>query len=225
MGCMIQDNTTPHRAEEYDEKILQTLPFYPEFHSQTIELIRQKQNVSDLLDIGCGTGVLETLILREFPDIKITAIDPSVSMLEEAQKRNQTDQITYRCQSSESIEDENAFDVITAIQVHHYLQQAGREQATANIFRALRQGGYYISFENVIPEEEELLSSELERWKRYQISRGKSVDEAEAHIKRCGVNYFPISVRQHIALLRKTGFRMSYVFWKSYMQMGILGIK
>jgi tRNA (cmo5U34)-methyltransferase len=83
----------------------------------------------------------------------------------------------------------------------------------------------YISFENVIPDSEEMKQFELERWKRYQIRAGKTEEEAENHIKRCGVQYFPITTRQHIHLLRETGFQNACVFWRSYMQMGIMAFK
>ena len=48
---------TAFRAEEYDEKIRQTLPFYEAFYEQVIDVldISGKKSVS-WLDVGCGTG-------------------------------------------------------------------------------------------------------------------------------------------------------------------------
>ena len=117
----MNDNTTPHLANEYNSKIKNTIPYYQEFHMQAI-------------------------------------------------------------------------DVVTAIQVHHYLQEDERERATRNVFRALKQDGIFISFENVIPNDSEMVEFELERWKRYQVANGKSEEDATAHIRRCGINYFPITV-------------------------------
>ena len=48
---------------------------------------------------------------------------------------------------------------------------------------------------------------------------------SKAHNLRCGVNYFPLTVSEHIELLKQTGFEHVHVFWCSYMQMGIYGIK
>lgn len=36
---MIIDNTTPLKAEEYDNKISNTLPYYSEFKNQIIDII------------------------------------------------------------------------------------------------------------------------------------------------------------------------------------------
>lgn len=221
----MSENTTPHTASEYDTNIVKTIPYYNEFHKQVIDIVKQKNSVTRWLDIGCGTGTLEQILIREIPFVKITAIDPSEQMLKEAKDKIDTDKIDFICNSSENIDFVEEYDVITAIQVHHYLREKEREKATRNCFRALRQNGYYISFENVVPDTPQMLEFELERWKRYQMDNGKTQEEADNHIKRCGKNYYPITVKQHIDLLKQVGFKQVYVFWKSYMQMGIIGIK
>ncbi len=221
----MSDNTTPHLASEYNTKIGKTIPYYQEFHMQAIDLVKQKSKKETWLDLGCGTGTFERLIMNSFPEIKIIALDLSEKMIDEAKKNLKDSQIEYICQSSVNIDYENIFDVVTAIQVHHYLNKEEREKATRKVFRALKRDGIYISFENVIPENSEMKKFELERWKRYQMVNGKSEEEATSHINRCGVNYFPITVNEHIDLLKRTGFKCVYVFWKSYMQMGIMGIK
>ena len=58
-----------------------------------------------------------------------------------------------------------------------------------------------------------------------QAMLGRLEEEADAHIDRCGVSYFPISMEAHMELLKRVGFRSVYVFWKSGMQMGIMGVK
>ena len=89
----------------------------------------------------------------------------------------------------------------------------------------MKKGGIYISFENVVPSDEEIKNKELLRWGKYQQRHGKTETEAKAHNARCGVNYFPLTVEEHIELVKKTGFKYVHVFWYSYMQMGIYAIK
>ncbi len=46
-----------YKAEEYDKKIRQTLPYYEDFYQQILDILNvmgQKDVV--WLDIGCGTG-------------------------------------------------------------------------------------------------------------------------------------------------------------------------
>jgi len=93
------------------------------------------------------------------------------------------------------------------------------------VYHSLKDGGIYISFENVIPEDEEIKMFELLRWGRYQQRHGKTKEETEAHNNRCGVYYFPLTAAEHIQLLKDVGFNKVHMFWYSYMQMGIYGIK
>lgn len=221
----MNDNTTPLTAGEYNAKIGKIIPYYEEFHKQIIDIVKQKEQIESWLDVGCGTGMFERMILEDYPDVKITAIDPSEQMLMEAKRLVSEEKVTYVCQTSESIDFSEEFDVVTAVQVHHYLQEEERELATKNIYRALKKDGIYLTFENVVPEDKALTLLELQRWKRYQMHMGKTEEEADAHIRRCGVSYFPISMEAHMELLKRVGFRSVYVFWKSGMQMGIMGVK
>ena len=117
------------------------------------------------------------------------------------------------------------FEVITAIQSHHYMSRDERKKATECVYRALKSNGIYICFENIVPEDNEVKEFELHRWGRYQQRQGKTEDEANAHIARCGKYYFPITMSEHIQLLKEKGFCKVNVFWLSHMQMGIYGSK
>jgi tRNA (cmo5U34)-methyltransferase len=223
------DNTTPHRAEEYDLKVRQTIPLYDSLHRETIDLVRTlRPNVSLWLDTGCGTGHLAELAVPVFPRCAFLLADPSEAMLALARKKLQPcgDRVVFLGPADTgSVRTDLSPDVITAIQAHHYLDMRGRERATARCFELLGEGGLYVTFENTSPETGEGIRLGLERWKRFLVDSGRSVAEAEAHAKRFGTEYFPITVNEHIALLKHTGFRTVELFWLSYMQAGFYGIK
>ena len=223
---MKNDNTTPMAAGVYDQEINNTIPYYSEFYDQTLDVIEQC-NFEKLhwLDLGCGTGSLEKIAFERFVEPQFVLVDPSEKMLEKAKEKLEGHSVQYICGDSVSIDFDSCFDVVTAIQSHHYMHEEERKKATENVYRALKKGGIYISFENVVPEDETVKSMELLRWGRYQQRHGKTPAEAKAHNARCGVNYFPLTTSEHIALLKQTGFEHIQIFWYSYMQMGIYGIK
>ncbi len=223
---MLNDNTTPIAAKSYDSEISKTIPYYREFYNQTFDVIEQyKSGKIKWLDLGCGTGALEEIAFQRFSDVQFTLVDPSEKMLEQAKNKLDDSSIQYFCTSSASIGFKDRFDVVTAIQAHHYMHEEERRKATECVYNSLVNGGIYITFENVIPEDEELKKSELLRWGRYQQRHGKTEEEAREHNARCGVNYFPLTVDQHIRLLKEIGFAKVHMFWYSYMQMGIYAIK
>lgn len=223
---MSKDNTTPLNADEYDNAISDTLPYYRDFFEQTFEVVEQCGfDQLEWLDLGCGTGFLEEQALKRFKNIRFVLVDPSSDMLKLAQTRMKDENAGFVCCGSDKIEYESCFNVVTAIQSHHYMKEPDRIKATKNVYRALKDGGIYISFENVIPDDEMVKHAELNRWGRYQIRHGKTESEAKEHNARCGVKYFPITIDMHKAILEKTGFKHVHVFWYSYMQMGIYAIK
>ena len=222
----MNDNTTPMSAAEYDDKINNTIPYYSEFYAQTLDVIAQCGfSELDWLDLGCGTGTLEEKALQVFPSARFVAVDPSEKMLEQARNKLAGHKIAYVIGKSLEISYKAQFNVVTAIQSHHYMREEERRQSVQNVYDTLRDGGIFICFENVIPESEDVKKQELLRWGRYQQRHGKTEAEALAHNARCGTSYFPITVLQHIQLLESCGFKDVHVFWLSYMQMGIYGFR
>lgn len=222
------DNKTAHASAEYDEKILSTIPFYNLFHQLAIELVQSINKSPDKwLDTGCGTGNLYIKAKSLFPEAYFVLADPSEKMLEMAKSKIQADtKLSFVLQDSQSLDyDDNSFDVITAIQCHHYLDTSDRKKAVQNCFRMLKPGGVFIGYENIEPLSKDGLLIALKMWETYQISWGKMPAEAKEHIDRYGKEYFPISIKQHIQLLNEAGFNIVEILWASYMQAGFYAIK
>ena len=100
-----------------------------------------------------------------------------------------------------------------------------RLAATRKCYELLKPGGLYITFENIRPLTAAGTEIGKTNWKNFQIAAGKTADEAENHIQRFGVEYFPITVEEHLALLRGCGFKVVELLWYSYMQAGFYCIK
>jgi len=224
------DNKTPHKSSEYDIKVGKTLPFYECFHLQTIDLVKiVKPDVKKWLDTGCGTGFLIEKAIPVFKDCIFVLADPSAEMLTIAKARlGNNKNIEYLDPvGTEGIERTNQkeYDVITAIQAHHYSNREDRKRATINCYKLLKDNGIYITFENIRSENDEMIDSQLDRWMNFQLLEGRSNKEVAEHKKRFDVKYFPIKVSEHLKLLNSAGFRIVEIFWLSYLQAGFFCIK
>ena len=222
------DNTTPHTAETYDQQVRKTIPFYDCFHDETLNIIKAADiNPANWIDTGCGTGTLAQKAIAQYPETRFVLADPSPQMLQAAkQKLAGYGNIEFVEASTEKLGDLTThFDVVTAIQSHHYSTSQGRKQATQVCYSLLKPKGIYITFENTRPLTQQGTIIDLENWKNWQIRIGKTQAQAEAHIKRFGVEYYPITVEEHLSLLRKTGFSVAELLWYSYMQAGFYCIK
>ncbi len=123
------------------------------------------------------------------------------------------------------IELKTQFDVVTAIQSHHYSQKPQHIEATQICFNLLTAKGVYVTFENIHPFTFEGTEIGKENWKRFQMQSGREAATVEAHMKRFGVEYFPITVGAYLALLREVGFSVVELLWFSIMQAGFYAIK
>ena len=222
------DNLTSHLSGEYDLQISNTIPYYNLFHQEILNLIESMDIKPDTwLDTGCGTGNLVEKALQKFPSTVFILADPSVEMLGKSKEKlgNNINVEFLEPAPSQDISLSRGADVITAIQSHHYLSEDERYKAVKSCYNNLNENGVYVTFENIHPLTKKGTEIGKEYWKRFQISRGKPVVDAENHIKRFNVEYFPITIEEHLLLLKKSGFRVVEMFWYSYMQAGFYCIK
>lgn len=228
----IIDNSTPHLAEIYDLQIKNTIPYYEQFHSEIINLIKiSKCDAKIWLDTGCGTGTLANYALKYFSNMKFILSDPSEGMLNQAKEKLSfygEDKIKFLNPAGTEdidINDNEKPDIITAIQSHHYLSKEKRMKATQKCYDILNENGMFIAFENISPMTKEGIDIGKKYWKQFQMCCGKDEEAAEKHMSRFGTEYFPITIEEHISLLRSCGFKVVELFWYSYMQAGFYCIK
>ena len=222
----MKDNKSAYNAGIYDEHIVNVLPYYREYHNQVIDVVRNMgMEAPAWLDSGCGTGTLAVNTLKKIPDVRFTLCDPSENMLEQAKAKLQDQNVRFLNVSSDKLEFNDEFDVVTAIQSHHYLDEAGRELAVKNCYRALKEGGVFMTFENIRMATDESDAIALRRWASFLEENGNSPDDVRMHIERRGVEVFPITIEKHINLLKKIGFRSVNILWSSYLQTGFWAIK
>lgn len=222
----------PHAARAYDEAVARVIPYYDLIHDEAIDLVRVAMPDARVwLDTGCGTGRMVEKALPLFPRARFLLADPSHDMLVEAHKRfgrMPMERVTiFGRTDSQGLPDRvtEAPDVLTAIQCHHYLDASGRRAATKACFDVLAPGGMYVTFENSRPCTPAGVEIGLARLREFQVVQGRSAKDADAHIMRFDREYFPITVDEHLELLRSAGFSAVELFWFSYMQAGFYAIK
>ncbi|MDE7207625.1 MAG: methyltransferase domain-containing protein [Lachnospiraceae bacterium] len=222
----MSDNTSAFHALEYDEKIKKTLPYYEDFYKQVIDFVKIRFDKSlTWLDVGCGTGKMAEVAFRTVAIEKFVFCDNSVNMIEIAKQRFESENAEFTTSSILELRNTISFDVITAIQVFHYFAREERISAIKKCYEMLQPNGIFVTFENFAPYSEVGKKLFLERWKLYQLSQGKDIDECSRHIGRYGKEYFPISISEHLNVLKQCGFENVEIIWVSNMQVGLLGIK
>ena len=120
----MKDNTSSYNSSVYDANITNVLPYYTEFHAQVIDVAKTvasgKKEKLKWLDTGCGTGTLALRALGEISGIEFTLCDPSEGMLEIAKQKLSGKDIRFNAVASDALSYQSEFDLVTAIQSHHY---------------------------------------------------------------------------------------------------------
>lgn len=222
----MSDNKSAFSSSDYDRKIAQTLPYYEQFYEQVIELVKvYNHNPVRWLDIGCGTGKMGSVAFENVDLEKFVFCDSSEEMIRIAKTRFMCHNAEFSVCDVQKLTYTDEFDIITAIQVNHYLRTDERKIALQKYYAALKDNGLYISFENFAPFTDSGKRIYLKKWKRYQMEQGKSPEECREHINRYGKDYFPITLSENLELMRNSGFKAVEILWLSNMQVGLWGIK
>ena len=226
------DNKSAFNVNQYDNNVRKVIPFYDEIYNQIFDIIHTHYAKGEkykmpfsILDTGCGSGTFAVRAYEELNISEMVLCDPSEKMLSDARNKLHDKNCIFRCIGSENLDYTEKFDVIVAIQSHHYFSREMRERAVMNCFKALKSGGIFIYTENTAPFSETGKNIVLKRVENYGINAGRTNEEVVSHSERYGTEYFPLNVSEHLGLLRKTGFETAEIFWHSYMQSGFYAVK
>ncbi|OPX64061.1 MULTISPECIES: class I SAM-dependent methyltransferase [unclassified Methanoregula] len=216
------DNTSSHNAEQYDHQIRLTIPHYDDIRREILNFVKiQCPEPETWLDTGCGTGSFVRRAQDMFPGTEFWIADPAEAMLGVAAEtlRGCRYSVLGRCGTGDLPPlTDLRFDVITAIQCHHYLTRDGRKEAVRACYSLLNNGGFFITSENVRPFSEEGIARSLASWGAFQRSAGRSETDVRNHLARFDQEYFPITVTEHLQNFQDAGFAVAEILWISGMQ-------
>jgi len=100
------------------------------------------QDVSDILDLGCGTGRFSKALADQF-NASVTGIDPSKKMLDQAKLKHADSEITFLRASAEDIPlEDSSVDLVFMSMVYHHLIDPGTTAAECR--RVLKPSGYVV---------------------------------------------------------------------------------
>lgn len=102
----------------------------------------EKEPFDDLLDCGCGTAPMLTLLHKKYPEKHYTGIDLTPKMIEvaKAKKMKGVELIVGDCENLPF--DENSFDAVICCQSFHHYPNV--QDFFNSVYRVLRPGGRLI---------------------------------------------------------------------------------
>ena len=99
----------------------------------------EKEEFTDLLDCGCGTAPMLSLLKEKYPDKRYTGIDITPKMIEVAKSKNMpgVELLVGDCENLPF--KDNSFDVVICCQSFHHYPNV--QDFFDSVYRVLRPGG------------------------------------------------------------------------------------
>ena len=185
------------RTEMYDEHMLTEVEGCKEGYAKMASLV--PDDVQTLLDLGCGTGLELEAIFGRIPQLKVTGIDLTASMLQKLREKFPDKDMKLICGDYFQLEfGENAFDCAVSFQTMHHFAKDKKLTLYKKIWESLKVGGAYIECDYMV-----LTQAEEDHWfsenDRLRHEQGIVGDEFYHYDTPCTVD-------NQIKLLKKAGF-------------------
>jgi len=187
------------RVDGYDEHMMSNVEKAADFYAYTASLL-PKTAGSNVLDLGCGTG----LELEEYfgfnPQAKVTGIDLSEAMLNALKAKFPEKDLTLVQASYFDVPlGEHVYDAAVSVESLHHFKDEMKESLYRKLRTALKAGGTFV-LTDCFAESDELEKEYFETLAKLKKEQGLSENEFY-HFDT------PLTVEHEMDVLRRAGFR------------------
>lgn len=199
------DDFFTKRIDEYENQMLENVEGCKEGYLKLAKLI--PNSCKKLLDLGCGTGLELREIFKKFPDLKVTGIDLTQSMLDKLKLNFPDKNIKLICGSYFDVPfGEKIFDCAISFQTMHHFTHESKINLYKKIHKALTSNGMYIECDYVAKDqaEEDYFFSKLTK-----ICKEQNINDNEfVHFDT------PCTAENQIRMFKTAGFKTSKKVWQ-----------
>ncbi|MGE5606229.1 MAG: class I SAM-dependent methyltransferase [Bacteroidota bacterium] len=193
------------RVNGYDNHMINNVIGCKEGYKKMAELL--PGSVSNLLDLGCGTGLELDEIYKSHPNLKVTGIDLTKSMLEVLKQKHPHKELTLINASYFDYDfgSEN-FDAVISFQTLHHFSHEQKIKLYSRVYSSLKPGGKYIECDYMVinQEEEDFYFKENERIRKEQNIQ----DDEFYHYDT------PCTIDNQLEMLQKAQFEKVKMVWR-----------
>ena len=180
----------------------------------------------DILDLGCGDGILTKRIRDRYPDNNFFLMDGSSDMMKKAKENLLGDNVSFRQQTFEAYinasPEEMKYDFVHSANAIHHLDLKGKEKLFTKIYHDMQHGGLFVNIDPVKPNSARSEKWQFKMWTDWMNETllksgfnddiGK-YDRIPTNYKTANENK-PDTLSDQLTLLRRIGFKDVDCFYK-----------
>jgi len=197
----VQEFTKAAKVYETDEAGIYKM--CAEDYDPILQEIRREGAFETLLDAGCGTAPMLSLLVKEFPDKQYTGLDLTPEMIEVAKKKNlpNTTLVVGDCENLPF--EDNSFDIVINSQsFHHY---PNPQDFFNSVYRVLKPGGCLVLRDNTAKSKVLIwLANHIEMPLANLIGHGDvkvhTMDEVRGYAKTAGFKIEKLEAQKKLRL-------------------------
>jgi len=142
------------RVDGYEEHMLNEVVGCKDGYIKMAELL--PKTTSNLLDLGCGTGLELDEIFKKHPNIKVTGVDLTKAMLDVLKQKHPDKDLTLIHVNFFDYDfGIERFDAIISFQVMHHYSHEQKIKLYSRLYTALKPGGRYIECDYMVIKQED----------------------------------------------------------------------
>jgi tRNA (cmo5U34)-methyltransferase len=181
----------------------------------------------NVLDLGCGDGIITRYICENFPDNNFHLIDASENMLNKAKENLSNDlNITFSHLTFEDYIDlpseNNRYDLAFSANAIHHLDSIRKMEMFAKIYMELKHGGIFLNIDPVHPSSSYSEKIQFGIWKNWMNETLKNMENKDEigkydnipEIYKNNLENKPSGLWEQLQMLGKCGFRDADCFYK-----------
>lgn len=213
-------------SKNYKEDMIAVVPHYEALLEAFLKAIPQSHRVEQVLDIGCGNGIVTDLLLSRYSKTKYTLLDASHEMLSLCKQRFEGYEIDY-IQSYFSDFDfpTSAYDLVVAGFSLHHCQSEEKQHLFKKIHTALKPGGLLVMSDLFIAKSDDDHPALLEEWKAHVLGHNPEGDKWDWLMEHYEAFDRPDNLVNQTAWLQQAGFSEVKVVWRNGHWINLCAVK
>ncbi|MDX8237254.1 methyltransferase domain-containing protein [Acinetobacter pittii] len=204
---MAKDFNSLKVVDGYDQHIRKLIPGYEVIHLQVDAILQSMLPPNaHILIVGCGTGYELEYLLKRHPNWKFTAVDPSLTMLQKAQKQveliGKSSQVTFVHGETSALPLENCFDAALSILVAHFIADEIKPVFFKDIYDRLKEKAVLLTYDLMTC----VNPQQLQALRYLCLAQGLTEEQCQKMLERMDQDFFSLTTEGYIKLLEKAGF-------------------
>lgn len=210
-------------ATQYTALRRRLVPGYDAFYGAVIDTLGLLDGeLTRVLDLGAGTGLLSAMVADAFPSARVELLDGSAAMLDEARLTLGDRAAAFHVSDLRAPLPGGTYDAIVSALAIHHLSDADKRTLFERVREALRPGGLFVNAEQVRGPTSGLTRVYEAMWARDATALGATegeLDDARERMRhdRCS------DTESQLRWLREAGFVAADCVYKSWRQAVLAG--